>query len=50
MKEFIEYYEKIKAGTLMPISIYKDEMNIIRNRSIKSNFYKNLYLQGYPLF
>lgn len=40
-----EYYEKIKAGTLMPISIYKDEKNIIRNRSIKSNFYKNSNLE-----
>ena len=40
-----EYYEKIKAGTLMPISIYKGEKNIIRNRSIKSNFYKNSNLE-----
>lgn len=35
-----EYYEKIKAGTGVPISIYKDE-KYINNRSIKSNFYNN---------
>ena len=32
-----EYYEKIKAGTTMPISIYKNE-KYINNRSINSNF------------
>jgi hypothetical protein len=35
-----EYYGKIKAGTGMPISIYKDE-NYIKDRSNESNFCKN---------
>jgi hypothetical protein len=35
-----EYYKKIKAGTTMPISIYKNE-KYINNRSIKSNFCNN---------
>ena len=36
-----EYYEKIKAGIGVPISIYKDENIYIKDRSSESNFYKN---------
>ena len=36
-----EYYEKIKAGIGVPISIYKDKNIYIKDRSSESNFYKN---------
>ena len=36
-----KYYNKIKAGILVPISIYKDEKNIIKNRSSESTVFQN---------
>ena len=36
-----EYYKKIKAGTPMPIFIYKDEKYIKEDRSSESSFCKN---------
>ena len=36
-----KYYNKIKAGILVPISIYKDGKNIIKNRSSESTVFQN---------
>ena len=36
-----KYYNKIKAGILVPISIYKDEKNIIKDRSSESTVFQN---------